>query len=555
MWSGMMSNLMDMISNYHSALEELVSSKEVEEKPYQLMVINALIARERVMRLMSPSTELAHKITANFNITAVELNSLVESDRLFINHLHEIKSKLDKPFFDILRYMVSPSLDWWPFFYNGEMADNSLNRAISDYENSIDSISNNNAGQNKDSFQSVVLKTLVNRDKVDELLSNSAKAPPEELKKIATQDQRLKELAIKVDSNLGQNVLNNWREITQRTRGWWWSLDELAAINRSKLWTFFSWFCIAVLAVSVSYMIEIVRRLFSSDVNIPIVVFQGFLTLIVGKAIIQFGSDVIEGASGKGIVRRFQQQWKSRLGFTLLVAISAFVLFILFPSIVRYYNNQGATDYSERKIASAINNYKRALSLQPNQPNAHYNIGNSYALLLQYDKAIEEYQQAIEKNDKYCEAYISLAQLYISRRNDYTNALNLLQKVVNLRPDNNVIQYALNKNLGWAHIGLKHFDTAQKYLETAVSLNPERAEAYCLMKKLFDTKKEILEEKKKKLEEKKKTPEILLELSKIEKINAELVNEAASKWEKCFAYSPNSEGIEAEWLIKEESFK
>lgn len=79
--------------------------------------------------------------------------------------------------------------------------------------------------------------------------------------------------------------------------------------------------------------------------------------------------------------------------FTLIVV--AVVLALSLPAIAEYYNNQGKSAYDAGKMSVAINNFERAVKLNPNHAIAHYNLGIAYEKNTQYDKAMEEYREAI----------------------------------------------------------------------------------------------------------------------------------------------------------------
>jgi len=103
---------------------------------------------------------------------------------------------------------------------------------------------------------------------------------------------------------------------------------------------------------------------------------------------------------------------------------------------------------------------------------------------LHLDEAIDEYRIAISYDSHIYPAYNNLARLYIRRGkdDDYESALNLLVKAGDFAPQDENVQYSLNKNLGWANYALKHYAMAEMYLRRAISLRSHQgAAAHCLL--------------------------------------------------------------------------
>ena len=184
------------------------------------------------------------------------------------------------------------------------------------------------------------------------------------------------------------------------------------------------------------------------------------------------------------------------------------------PSIARSYNNRGFQLQQRGQINAAIEAYRLALRLNPGYPDAHYNLADAYEEIPDYDKALEEYQRAINADFQFYQAYNNLSRLYILRRRDYGAALRLLDRALNLKPQEPSVLYSLYKNYGWANFELHHLGQAEQNLRLAVALNSERGAAHCLLAKVLDAQ--------------------------------ERAAVALAEWEACVAYSSQEE-VEPEW--------
>jgi DNA-binding winged helix-turn-helix (wHTH) protein/Flp pilus assembly protein TadD len=203
------------------------------------------------------------------------------------------------------------------------------------------------------------------------------------------------------------------------------------------------------------------------------------------------------------------------------VILLAFIMLTLgaglvsaFPWIARYYNNRGLQLQGQGQLEAAIQAYRRALSLKSSYASAHYNLGDAYEDIPNYEKALDEYQRAIDADLMFYPAYINLSRLYILRRRDYGAALSLLDHALSLKPQEPAIQYSLYKNYGWANLELGQLGQAEQNLRLAMGLDPRRSSAHCLLAKVLD--------------------------------KFGRPNDALPQWESCLAFS-NQPEVEPEW--------
>lgn len=68
--------------------------------------------------------------------------------------------------------------------------------------------------------------------------------------------------------------------------------------------------------------------------------------------------------------------------------------------------------YDMNEPQEAVENYKKALTLDGQQSDVHYNLANALYLLGKTDEAISHYKQAIELNPNKSESFYNLGNAY-----------------------------------------------------------------------------------------------------------------------------------------------
>ena len=82
------------------------------------------------------------------------------------------------------------------------------------------------------------------------------------------------------------------------------------------------------------------------------------------------------------------------------------------PRLVEAYTNRGNAYGKKHQYERAIEDFNRAIELNPRHANAYSNRGVAYMHKHQYDRAIEDYNKAIELNPKHARAYYNKACVY-----------------------------------------------------------------------------------------------------------------------------------------------
>ncbi len=332
--------------------------------------------------------------------------------------------------------------------------------------------------KNKDSPPSEqVLECLVSRDRIAYLWKKQGPVETEATCLIDQGDHLLREVAEPISH---MEELRDWQQsFSPPADAWWWHFTPSPGLSErfDWLWTALA---LALLTVSLSLVANISSRFLSGGPDTWgafAIVAQSVLTLLTTSSVLtKAGRE-----AGKRVIGNFKflKPFWEEAGFVA----SAFLLIALvifhrsLPQIARWYNNSGYANYQVGQLTSAQRDYERALKLDPNLVQAHYNLGLIYEDLNDVEKAQAEYQIAVQGGLDV--AYNNLARLIIlDEEND--KAIPLLVNGLKHAQDAEV-RYDLYKNLGWARLGQARYDEALVALQEAIELAPDKAPAYCLL--------------------------------------------------------------------------
>lgn len=132
-----------------------------------------------------------------------------------------------------------------------------------------------------------------------------------------------------------------------------------------------------------------------------------------------------------------------------------------------------------RKLAGdyngAIEAWKFALSIRPNDFIAYHNLGDLYGFTLRnYQKAEEYFLKSIKNNPQNVDAYIQLVTIYTNYLKDkYSQIENLLLQ--GIKDVASPANYNLKIALGDFYKAIGKKDEAIKYYEEALKINPNNA--------------------------------------------------------------------------------
>ncbi len=138
----------------------------------------------------------------------------------------------------------------------------------------------------------------------------------------------------------------------------------------------------------------------------------------------------------------------------------------------RYYQ-AGVTQMHEKKYEEAIESFKQAIEIVPNEALFHQSLGRAYLDRGNPDQAIASFERSIELDPRMAESYTSIGTIHASDRKDMETAEGYYRKALELQPN---FAPALG---GLAFVLLFHKEdpaAAVKYFEKSIQLNPESPE-------------------------------------------------------------------------------
>jgi tetratricopeptide (TPR) repeat protein len=270
----------------------------------------------------------------------------------------------------------------------------------------------------------------------------------------------------------------------------------MSSKSSSVLW---DWLTFAGLVLIVFHLLALWYRWLRPDPD-----FLAFSTGVIQLlAIASFLGLQTEG--GKKLVLRLDNtlglgKWvksPARLCATVwaLSGLVAILLYLGAPLAAQLYRQRGADAFEDGNNSQAIRHFKQALSLAPGSARTHYNLGNAYEQLYDYDLAIDEYQKALEMDDSFWPAYNNLGRLYLIARSDADAALATML-TGERRVEDALSKAVMAKNLAWAYSAKGLNGTAVEKLQTAIddlqalrsngdSVEIYQAEAYLLLARII----------------------------------------------------------------------
>jgi tetratricopeptide (TPR) repeat protein len=129
--------------------------------------------------------------------------------------------------------------------------------------------------------------------------------------------------------------------------------------------------------------------------------------------------------------------------------------------------------YSEiGPIDSAINNFKKAISLKPDYYEAHYNLAVVFQKNKQIDEAFNSYEHAIAINHAYPQAHNNIGMINLNKR-ELDAAVKSFEWAIAYNP--NYVE--AHNNLGAVFQELMLYEKAKEQYQKALSINPKFAQA------------------------------------------------------------------------------
>jgi len=124
------------------------------------------------------------------------------------------------------------------------------------------------------------------------------------------------------------------------------------------------------------------------------------------------------------------------------------------------YETLGKQEEAEKEYKKAVETYKKYLAEKPDDAEAHYALGQTYAGLSQYSEAIREYREATKRKDDDPDMFYDLGVAY-TKLAQYDAAAAAFSKSLELDPDN----YRAQDGLDEAKEGIKRIRAGRKHNE------------------------------------------------------------------------------------------
>jgi tetratricopeptide (TPR) repeat protein len=144
-----------------------------------------------------------------------------------------------------------------------------------------------------------------------------------------------------------------------------------------------------------------------------------------------------------------------------------------FPNSVILYNIAGACNAGLMQFDAAINNYKKALKINPDYADAYNNMGNALKDKGDLEAAIESYKQALKIKPDYAQAYNNMGNA-LRKKGDSEVAIESYKQALKIKPD---YAQAYN-NMGNALSDKGDLEAAIESYKQALKIKPDYVQAY-----------------------------------------------------------------------------
>ncbi|MFA5872178.1 MAG: tetratricopeptide repeat protein [Parcubacteria group bacterium] len=134
---------------------------------------------------------------------------------------------------------------------------------------------------------------------------------------------------------------------------------------------------------------------------------------------------IVASLSVRTIIRN--KDWKSE--DTLWVATAQVA-----PSGQQIHNNLGDVYARQGNTQKAIEEFQKAIAINPNYADAYHNLANTYQQAGQFDLAVANYEKALSINPQLWQSYQNLAAIYYNA-GDFQKALENIRKASEINPN------------------------------------------------------------------------------------------------------------------------
>tara|TARA_Y100000590_G_scaffold451396_1_gene592720 strand:+ start:536 stop:1876 length:1341 start_codon:yes stop_codon:yes gene_type:complete len=156
------------------------------------------------------------------------------------------------------------------------------------------------------------------------------------------------------------------------------------------------------------------------------------------------------------------------------------------PNNVEAHNNIGVILFQLEKFKEAESSYKKAILINSNYLSAHINLAAVYKKLGNLEKAQRSCEKAIEINPNHVDAISNLASI-LYESGEIQKSINCYQKIIRIQPKN----AAAFTNLGVAFHKNGNLQKAKSCYEEAIKIQPEKTAAHYFLGEIYRDDKEF----------------------------------------------------------------
>jgi tetratricopeptide (TPR) repeat protein len=152
------------------------------------------------------------------------------------------------------------------------------------------------------------------------------------------------------------------------------------------------------------------------------------------------------------------------LAVLLIILFHKWVIIQMHHTAAFFYVWRGDQAFKKGEFQQAIDKYKYAITLYPENSKAHYNLANIYVVYEDYDNAVESYEKALEANPDYLNARINLGIVLTQQIVDVDRAISEYKKAINTKPFIIKIPFIYdNKTQVWQSKAIAYYNLGLAY--------------------------------------------------------------------------------------------
>lgn len=364
------------------------------------------------------------------------------------------------------------------------------------------------------SFMTIVDACLL-RDRLDGLLREGGlgHGGAELLAELQREDVRLIDLLTPcVPEDQVQSFLAARRSYNPPQSAWWWYKTEAVSQVTARAFSgeaILNLLTVGALLLSLVGGLVLALRLSQSEVSLTDLstYLQVLIPILAAAGLTSVGRQLADTTLRIGRVKE-KHIAHGRMVLALVLMLGVVVALLSLPIQATWYNTKGDRAFDGNDFPAALDAFQQAVSIDPNNAAAFYNLANTYDELSRPDEAIIAYRRALELSDPrprtsvdnppptpsltWFAATNNLAQLLTlyGEDTDAATAIALLTRALafatpELEP---TLHAALFRNRAFAHLTLGHFHNAQDDLAAATHLAPDAAATGCVTGLFYEHK-------------------------------------------------------------------